>query len=91
MSSPSFPTRKISETILDFAQPMMVLMDSTTPHETIRQGFGIAVTLWNVFVLDQVNGNCDLQTLLRKQLGAQWEANPDFRFVIISQKCSKRA
>ena len=82
MSSPKFPTRKISETILDFAQPMLVLMDSTTPQDTIRQGFGIALTIWNGFVLDRVNGNSDLQNLMRKQLGAHWEANPVIKALV---------
>ncbi len=82
MSSPSFPTRKISETIIDFAQPLLAQVDSTTSQETIRQGFLIAVTIWNAFVMDRVNGYSDYQTLMRKQLGEQWEANPVIKALV---------
>jgi len=86
MSSPKFPTRKISETILDFAQPLLVHVDSTMPQEAIRQGIGIAVTIWNVFVLDRVNGNSNFQNLMRKQLGAQWETNPVIKALVERRK-----
>lgn len=82
MASAAFPTRKISETIIDFAQPMLAQVDSTTSQESIRQGFMIAVTIWNVFVMDRVNGNSDYQTLMRKHLGAQWEANPVIKALV---------
>ena len=82
MSSHSFPTRKISETIIDFAQPLLAQVDSTTSQETIRQGFLIAVTIWNAFVMDRVNGNAEFQTLMKKQLGAQWEINPVIKALV---------
>lgn len=82
MASPQIPTRKISETILDFAQPFLVQVDSTMPQETIRQGIGIAVTIWNAFVLDRVNGNSELKNLMRKQLGSQWETNPVIKALV---------
>ena len=82
MPSPSFPTCKISETIIDFAQPLLMHVDSTTSQETIQQGFGLAVTIWNIFVMDRVNGNSDYQTLMRKQLGDQWEANPVIKALV---------
>ena len=55
---------------------MLVHVDSTTPQETFRQGFGIAVTIWNALVLDRVNGNSDHRTLMRRPLGEPWEVNP---------------
>lgn len=76
MTPSGFPTRKISETLIDFAQPFLVHVDKTTSQETIQQGFHIAVTIWNVVVLDKVNGNSDLQNLMRKQLGERWQSDP---------------
>jgi len=75
-----FSTQKISETIIDFAQPLLVHVDSTTPQRTVRQGFGIAVTIWNALVLDRVNGNSDHRTLMRRKLGEPWEVNPLIKF-----------
>jgi hypothetical protein len=86
MPQSRFPTRKISETIIDFAQPMLVHVDSTTSQETIRQGFLIAVTIWNAFVMDRVNGNSDYQTLMRKQVGDQWEVNPVIQALVERRK-----
>lgn len=79
MAKTKFPTRKISETLIDFAQPFLAHVDSAMPQETIRQGFDIAVAIWNVFVMGRVNGNSDYQAMLRKQLGSQWEENPLIR------------
>ena len=76
MSSPKFPDRKISETIIDFAQPFLANVDSTTSQHTIRQGFDVAVTIWNAFVLDRVNGNSTYQALMQGRGAAQGHDNP---------------
>lgn len=52
------------------------------PPETIRQGFDIAVTVWNAFVMDRVNGNSDYQAMMQKQLGDQWRQNPLIRALV---------
>lgn len=82
MAQRKFPTRKISETLIDFAQPFLAVVDTQMPQETIRQGFDIAVAIWNVFVMDRVNGNCNYQAMLRKQLGNEWEENPLIRALV---------
>lgn len=53
-ATPSFLTRSSSSTLIDFAQPFLVLTDSDTSQETIRNGFQVAVTIWNAFVMDRV-------------------------------------
>lgn len=68
-----FPTRKISESLIDFAEPFLAHVDSTTPQETIGPGFELAATIWNAFVMDRANGNSNYETMKRKQLGAHWE------------------
>ncbi len=82
MAAPKFPTRKISETLLDFAQPFVAQVDSRMPQERIRQGFDIAVTIWNAFVMDRVNGNSDYQAMMQKQIGTQWQQNPLIRALV---------
>ena len=52
-----FPVRKISETLIDFAQPFVSIIDQNTTEEQIRSGFMIAVTVWNAVVFDAVSGN----------------------------------
>lgn len=82
MAAPKFPTRKISETLIDFAQPFLAHVDTSMPPESIRQGFDISVTIWNAFVMDRVNGNSDYQAMMQKQLGDQWRRNPVIRALV---------
>ena len=61
-----FPERKISETFLDFAKP---LLDSTPNKVTkvqIEKCMKIAFTVWNSVVYDSVNGNLEYVTKLRR-------------------------
>ena len=45
--SKDLPSRKISETILDFAEPILGMIDDDTGEDQIRQGLIIAITIWN--------------------------------------------
>jgi hypothetical protein len=45
------PTRKISETILDFGEPLLSHLDETPPIEVMRKTLMIVVTVWNAHVL----------------------------------------
>ena len=81
-----FPTRKISETLIDFAEPFLAHVDSTTPQETVTRGLDLAVTLWNAFVMDRANGNSDYESMMRKQLGAHWKANPLIQALVDRRK-----
>ena len=80
------PTRKMSETSIDIAQPILAHVDSTTSQGIIRQRVLIAVTIWNAFVMDRVNGNAEFQTLMKKQLGEQWEINPVIKALVKRRK-----
>ena len=46
-------TRKISATLIDFAKPILDLVDENTTEEEISAGFIIAVTVWNSMVFDE--------------------------------------
>jgi hypothetical protein len=51
-------------------------VDSTTSQHTIRQGFDVAVTIWNAFVMDRVNGNSTYQPLMQERGSALGHDNP---------------
>ena len=43
--------RKISETILDFGEPLFQQLDADHPHEVIRSTFEIVILVWNAHVM----------------------------------------
>jgi len=45
--------RKISATLLDFAKPIVDLVDENTTEEDISAGFMVAITVWNSMVFDE--------------------------------------
>ena len=46
-------TRKISATLIDFAKPLLDLVDENTTEEDITAGFIVAITVWNSMVFDE--------------------------------------
>jgi len=49
MSAP--PVRKISETILDFGEPVLSQLDAAMPLEVVQSTFQIVITVWNAHVM----------------------------------------
>ena len=47
----SAPVRKISETILDFGEPLVGQLDATLPLDVTQSTFKIVITVWNAHVL----------------------------------------
>jgi hypothetical protein len=45
--------RKISDTLIDFAKPLLDHVDENTTEEDIKAGFILAITVWNAMVFDQ--------------------------------------
>ena len=45
------PVRKISETILDFGEPLFSQLDAALPLEAIQSVFRIVITVWNAHVV----------------------------------------
>jgi hypothetical protein len=45
--------RKISATLLDFAKPILDLVDENTTEEDLSAGFMVAITVWNSMVFDE--------------------------------------
>jgi hypothetical protein len=81
-----FPKRKISETLIDYARPFVACIDLTTTEEQIRQGFTVAVTVWNCFVFDGAQGGNKYMALLKQHMGDAWEKNPLVRTLVERRK-----
>ena len=45
--------RKISATLIDFAKPILSLVDENTTEKDISAGFMVAITVWNSMVFDE--------------------------------------
>lgn len=45
--------RKISATLIDFAKPILDLIDENTTEKEISSGLIVAVTVWNSMVFDE--------------------------------------
>lgn len=64
--NPTFPDRKISETFLEFADP---LIDAHGPRATaaqIEQSLQLAFTIWNAVVFEDAAGNTQFIDLVKK-------------------------
>lgn len=48
-------TRKISETFLDFAAPLLAPLGADAPEQEMENALKIAFTVWNSVVFDAVN------------------------------------
>jgi len=46
------PSRKISATLIDFAQPILKHIDENTTQKQVEKGLMLAVCVWNAIVLD---------------------------------------
>lgn len=53
----TYPDRKISETFLDFAAPLLAVMPDDATEASIEKTLTIAYVVWNGTVLDDINGN----------------------------------
>ena len=50
------PDRKISETLLDYARPLLEQVDEQTTQSLLEDGLKLAVTIWNAAVLEETTG-----------------------------------
>lgn len=72
-SKSAFPTRKISETFLEFAKP---LMEAELVPPTLEEAEAIlmfAFVAWNAVVYDTVNGNTEWVTKVRSPVAGKPE------------------
>ena len=72
-----FPDRKISETFLHFAEP---LLDAHGPRATaaqMEQSLQLAFTIWNAVVYEDAPGNTQFIELVRNLIADDSEAAPN--------------
>ena len=53
---PRFPTRKISDTFLDFAEPLLSPLGAEASKQEMEGALQIAFTVWNAVVFDAARG-----------------------------------
>src|SRR5215469_7332561 len=53
----AFPDRKISETFLQFAAPLLHTLQSEAPERQIRKALEVAYTAWNAVIFADVLNN----------------------------------
>jgi hypothetical protein len=70
---PEFPDRKISETFLHFAEPLLEPLGPHATEEQENQALQIAFTVWNAVVYESAIGDRRFMTTLRNSTGSQPE------------------
>lgn len=73
-----FSNRKISETFLDFAEPLLAPLGAEATEHEMEEALKIAFTVWNAVVFDAVNRNSRWVDQLRDLAGH----DPDVRPII---------
>ena len=72
------PTRKISETFLDFAEPLLTPLGAEAAEHEMEEALQIAFTVWNAVVFDAVDCSSRWVDQLRDLAGH----DPDIRPLI---------
>ncbi len=67
----SFPDRKISETFLEFAEPLLEKDGAPPTAQEAEKVLQLASTIWNAVVYDTVHGNTEWVTRLRNLIAGQ--------------------
>ena len=62
----SFPERKISESFLEFAEPLLEFDDKPPTQDEVEKCLQLASTVWNAVVFDTVRGNTKFITQVRQ-------------------------
>lgn len=62
---------KISNTLIQFAQPLLRAFDAQTTVEQAKHAFTFAITLWNAVILDEHGVEEGHLNKVRKRLGFQ--------------------
>ena len=60
-----FPDRKISETFLNFASPIIDSLGNDPAQDQVESVLKIAFTVWNAVVLDTVRGNSEFVSQIK--------------------------
>lgn len=70
----NIPDRKISETFLEFAQPLLIPLGSSATEYELNQVLQIAFVVWNAVVYETVNQDAHCLDMLEDLTAAEPEA-----------------
>ena len=62
------PERKISETLLDFASPILELRPDDTPDAEIEKVLIYAVAVWNALIFEEIKGDGHYISEIRERM-----------------------
>lgn len=79
---PLFPDRKISETFLHFAEPLLERLEPHATEEQLIQALQVAFTVWNSVVYEATQGDKHYMTMLQDLTGGQPEVAALVAFMI---------
>lgn len=83
-----FPSRKISETFLDFASPMLQTLPSPTTKKDVEKVLMIAFTVWNAVVYADTKVEEHFLSDLRKRTSSAVETGIIVNNLIIRKRTS---
>jgi len=63
-----FPDRKISETFLHFAEPLLELIGPEATEHDMEEALKIAFTVWNAVLYETANGETRFLDMLRESM-----------------------
>lgn len=69
----NFPRRKISETFLDFAEPLLDGLGDAPTQAQIEESLKVAFTVWNAVVYETVRGETRFLEMIRTATAHQAE------------------
>ena len=69
----TIPTRKISETLLEFAEPLLQQLPNEYPKSELDAAIKLATCVWNACVLDQWHKTTEYTDALRQQAAGGYE------------------
>lgn len=69
----NIPDRKISETFLEFAEPLLVPLGPGATEQEMNQALQIAFTVWNAVVYETVNADTQCLDMLHDLTAGQPE------------------
>ena len=81
-----FPDRKISETFLEFSEPLLDALGPNATEEQMEESLKIAFTVWNAVVYESVNGETRFIDMVRESTAQEPEVASIVAFMIARKR-----
>jgi len=66
-----FPDRKISETFMEFAEPLVATLGQDATESQLEEALKVAFTVWNAVVYESANGETRFLDILRESMSSE--------------------